>query len=133
MIRVQAVKHYSERGAGTPPQNFKTGNFSRSCTDRGIKQPKSFVDLFNGSRTKALPLCMSLEPTLQTSRGVGQRPGNRRFFSLAFPNNAKHCSREVLRSCKARLPSVTAKKNFMLNRRAIQRRLRSLKEKRLRL
>ena len=89
VIRMQAVKHYSERGAGTPPQNFKTGNFSRSCTDRGIKQQKSFTRhaptkavsskkvspaFSNGRRTKALPLCMSLEPTLQTSRVWGNAP-----------------------------------------------------------
>ena len=67
----------------------------------------------------------------QTSWGSGQRPENRLFFSLAFTNNAEHCSCEVLRSCGARLPSMTAKKNFMLNRYAIQRRLRSRKEKRL--
>ena len=46
--------------------------------------------------------------------GSGQHPENQCFFwSL----------REVLRSCAARLPFVTAKKNFMLNRYAIQRRL----------
>ena len=31
-------------------------------------------------RLKAEPLCMSLELMLQTSRGSGQRPENRRFF-----------------------------------------------------
>ena len=64
---------------------------------------------------------MSLELTLQTSRGAA--------FLLELWNNAPRCSREVLRSCAARLPFVTAKKNFMLNRYAIQRRLRSHKEK----
>ena len=27
---MQAVKHYLERGAGTPPQNFKTERLSRA-------------------------------------------------------------------------------------------------------
>ena len=43
------------------------------------------------------------------------------------------CSREVLRSCGARLPPMTAKKNFMLNRYEIQRRIARTKKKRLRL
>ena len=35
---------------------------------------KSFARLFNGRRIKAEPLCMSLELTLQTSRGRGNAP-----------------------------------------------------------
>ena len=64
----------------------------------------------------------------QTSRGAGQSRAGRSFFLLTF-EQCLHCSREVLRSCEARLPFVTAKKNFMLNRYAIQRRLGSHKEK----
>ena len=44
-------------------------------------------------------------------------------FLLELWNNALRCSREVLRSCAARLPPMTAKKNFMLNRYEIQRRI----------
>ena len=32
-----------EKASPTPPQSFKTGNFSRSCIDRGSKQRKSFA------------------------------------------------------------------------------------------
>ena len=107
-----------------PGENFEIGSFSRaerrddceikvSLADAHglrLRQFKSFARLFNGPRTKAEPLCMSLELTLQTSR-VGAMP-RKSAFLLELWNNALRCSREVLRSCGAILPLMTAKKKL---------------------
>ena len=84
--------------------------FTRYALTKAASRLKFSSTFLNGWRIKAEPLCGAA-------------------FLLELWNNALRCSREVLRSCGAILPLMTAKKNFMLNRYAIQRRLRSHKEK----
>ena len=109
-------------------QNFKTERLFRDARTKAVCSRKVSSTVAE-TRCECFGKC---EAQTETSYWIAQRfndPTERRFFSLAFPNNAKHCSCEVLRSCGARLPPITAKKNFMLNRIAIQRRLRLHKEK----
>ena len=81
---MQAAKHYSERGAGTPPQNFKTGSFSRSCTDRGIKQPKSFARLFKWAAHKGIAFVHEFGAYAPNITGFGATPRESAFLFLSF-------------------------------------------------
>ena len=141
---MQAVKHYSERGAGTPPQNFKTERLFRGVLTKAVSSGKVFVLLFQkeaGSRARSpwggvsfgafLCACAIKEKRLRLWFNRIRSDGS--AFFVNFLNNVSRCSREVLLSCEARLPSVTAKKNYMLNRAAGQRRLSRTKKNWLRL
>ena len=80
MIRMQAVKHYSKRGAGTPPQNFKTERLFRGALTKAVSSGKVFA---RDALTKAVS-SGKVSSTFSKVAGCGAEPRRTAFLFVNF-------------------------------------------------
>ena len=104
-----------------PFQNFKTESLFRDTRTKAVSSRKVSSTVAE-TRCECFGKC---EAQTETSYWIVQRfnnPTERRFFSLAFEQHLALFAWSFA-FLQSKMPAVTAKKNFMLNRAAGQRRL----------